>query len=53
MGTALSPYIGYAATAEIAKESVVTGRPIREIVIERGLLDAMRDGEMKSCRSSR
>jgi aspartate ammonia-lyase len=38
--TALSPYLGYAATAEIAKESVRTGKPIREIVLERGLLDA-------------
>ena len=38
--TALSPYIGYAATAEIAKESVKSGRPIRELVLERGLLDA-------------
>src|SRR5437660_1137359 len=37
--TALSPYIGYAATAEIAKESVKSGRPIRELVLERGLLD--------------
>jgi len=42
VATALSPYIGYAATAEIAKESVKTGRPIREIVLERGLLDAAR-----------
>jgi len=40
MATALSPYIGYAATAEIAKESVRTGRPIREIVLARKLLDA-------------
>jgi aspartate ammonia-lyase len=40
MATALSPYIGYAATAEIAKESVKTGRPIRELVLERKLLDA-------------
>jgi aspartate ammonia-lyase len=38
--TALSPYIGYAATAEIAKESVTTGKPIRELVLARGLLDA-------------
>jgi aspartate ammonia-lyase len=38
--TALSPYLGYAATAEIAKESVRTGKPIREIVLERGLIDA-------------
>ena len=42
VATALSPYIGYAATAEIAKESVKTGRPIREIVLERGLVDAAR-----------
>ena len=28
------------ATAEIAKESVKTGRPIRELVLERGWLDA-------------
>jgi len=40
--TALSPYIGYAATAEIAKESVKTGRTIRELVLERRLLDAKR-----------
>ena len=39
VATALSPYIGYAKTAEIAKESVRTGRPIRELVLERGLLE--------------
>jgi aspartate ammonia-lyase len=38
--TALSPYIGYAVVAEIAKESVRSGRSIRDLVIERGLLDA-------------
>jgi aspartate ammonia-lyase len=42
VATALSPYIGYAATAEIAKESVRTGRPIRDLVLERGLLDPER-----------
>ena len=42
MATALSPYIGYAETAEIAKESVQDGKPIREIVLERGLMDARR-----------
>jgi aspartate ammonia-lyase len=36
--TALSPYIGYAATADIATTSVATGRSIREIVLERSLL---------------
>jgi aspartate ammonia-lyase len=40
VATALSPYIGYAATAEVAKEAVRTGTPIREIVLARGLLDA-------------
>ena len=38
LATALSPYIGYAATAEIAKASIETGRPIRELVRERKLL---------------
>ena len=37
--TALSPHLGYAQTADIAKESVRTGRPIRDIVLERGLMD--------------
>jgi aspartate ammonia-lyase len=46
--TALSPYIGYAATAEIAKESVKTGRSIRDLVIERGLLDPSRLDEILS-----
>jgi aspartate ammonia-lyase len=38
VATALSPYIGYAATAEIAKEAVRTGRAIADIVRERNLL---------------
>ena len=38
--TALSPYIGYAATAEVAKESVASGRSIREIVLDRKLMSA-------------
>jgi aspartate ammonia-lyase len=42
VATALSPFIGYAKTAEIAKESVKTGRTIRELVLERGLMDAQR-----------
>ncbi|HEY8535568.1 MAG TPA: aspartate ammonia-lyase [Vicinamibacterales bacterium] len=36
--TALSPYLGYAVTAEIAKEAVTTNRSIREVVERRGLL---------------
>jgi len=38
VATALSPHIGYAATAEIAKESVRTGKSIRAIAKERGVL---------------
>jgi aspartate ammonia-lyase len=40
VATALSPYIGYAKTAEIAKEAVKTGKTIRQLVLERGLLNA-------------
>ena len=40
VATALSPYLGYAVTAEIAKASVETGRSVRDVVLERGLLDA-------------
>jgi aspartate ammonia-lyase len=38
LGTVLAPYIGYAAAAEVAKESVRTGRSIRDIIIARELL---------------
>jgi len=38
VATALSPHIGYAATAEIAKEAVRTGKSIRQIAKERGVL---------------
>jgi aspartate ammonia-lyase len=40
VATALSPYIGYAQTAEIAKAAVAGGRSIRDLVLERGLLPA-------------
>jgi len=38
LATALNPYIGYAKAAEVAKESVATGRSIIEIVREKKLL---------------
>ena len=38
LGTSLNPYIGYEAAAEVVKESIKTGRSVREIVVERGLL---------------
>jgi aspartate ammonia-lyase len=37
--TALAPYIGYAATAELAKEAVRTGQSVRDLAFKRGLLD--------------
>jgi aspartate ammonia-lyase len=40
VATALSPYIGYAKTAEIAKAAVASGRSIRDLVLEHGLLPA-------------
>jgi aspartate ammonia-lyase len=42
IATALSPYIGYAETADIAKTAVKTGRSIRDLVSERGLLSDAR-----------
>jgi aspartate ammonia-lyase len=46
--TALSPYLGYAVTAEIAKESVTSGKSIRELVLERGLIEKKRLDEILS-----
>ncbi len=36
--TALNPHIGYDNGARIAKEAVATGRPVRELVLEEGLM---------------
>jgi fumarate hydratase, class II len=38
--TALNPHIGYDAAAAIAKEAYVTGRTLRELVLEKKLMDA-------------
>jgi aspartate ammonia-lyase len=46
--TALSPYIGYERTAEIARESVRTGRSIRDLVLERGLLEGQQIDDILS-----
>ena len=37
--TALSPYLGYEVTAELVKEALASGRPFREVVVARGLVD--------------
>ncbi|GAC1305202.1 MAG: class II fumarate hydratase [Acidimicrobiales bacterium] len=38
IGTSLNPYIGYEKAAEVIKESVRTGKDLRTIVLEKGLL---------------
>jgi fumarate hydratase class II/aspartate ammonia-lyase len=40
LATLLNTHIGYAAAADVAKESEKSGRPVRTIVAERGLMDA-------------
>ncbi len=42
LATALNPYIGYEKSAEIAKLALKTGRPVAELVLEQGLLQADR-----------
>jgi aspartate ammonia-lyase len=38
LATALNPYIGYSAAAKVTQESFRTGKPIRQIVREQGIL---------------
>jgi fumarate hydratase class II len=38
IGTSLNPYIGYETAAEIVKESIATGKSVREIVLARKLM---------------
>lgn len=40
LATALNPYIGYSAAAKVAQENSRTGKPMRQIVLEMGLLPA-------------
>ncbi|HEX7444308.1 MAG TPA: lyase family protein, partial [Acidimicrobiales bacterium] len=40
IGTALNPIIGYERSAEIIKEAMRSGRSIRELVLEAGLMEA-------------
>jgi fumarate hydratase class II/aspartate ammonia-lyase len=40
LATLLNTRIGYAAAAEVAKASEQSGRPVRDVVAERGLLSA-------------
>lgn len=36
--TAINPHVGYEVATRIAKEAIQTGRPVREICLERGIL---------------
>ncbi len=38
IATALNPYIGYLTVAEIVKEARATGKSLRQLVLERGLM---------------
>jgi len=38
LATLLNQHIGYAQAAEVAKESVRTGRTLRELILEKGLM---------------
>jgi aspartate ammonia-lyase len=40
VATALSPFLGYARTAEVAKAAVANGRSVRDEVLARGWMDA-------------
>ena len=46
--TALNPYIGYSKAAEVAKESLLTGKSIKETVLEKGLMPGERLDELLS-----
>ena len=38
LATLLNEYIGYAKAAEVAKESVKTGKTLRQLILEKGLM---------------
>ncbi|MEX1309977.1 MAG: aspartate ammonia-lyase [Candidatus Sulfomarinibacteraceae bacterium] len=38
--TAAVPALGYEAASDVAKEALATGKPVREIILDRGLLSA-------------
>ena len=37
--TALCPHVGYEKAAEVAKKAIETGAPVRELILQEGLLD--------------
>jgi aspartate ammonia-lyase len=37
--TAICPFVGYKKASELAKEAITTGKSVRELVLDKGLLD--------------
>jgi aspartate ammonia-lyase len=48
VATALSPYLGYAVTAEVAKAAVESKMSVREVVLARGLMEPAQLDEILS-----
>lgn len=38
LATLLSPHIGYMRAAELAKESLLTGKPVKDLAVEKGII---------------
>ncbi|MEX0843349.1 MAG: lyase family protein, partial [Gemmatimonadota bacterium] len=51
IATALNLYIGYDAASEVAKQAAREGRSVREVVLERGLLDESKIDEALDVRA--
>ena len=48
IATALNPYIGYSKAADIAKESLLTGKSIKEVILEKKLISEKKLNEILS-----
>ncbi|HJO55423.1 MAG TPA: hypothetical protein QF423_01985 [Candidatus Scalindua sp.] len=44
----MNPYIGYSKAAEVAKESLLTGKSIKEIILEKKLMSEEKLDELLS-----
>jgi len=49
--TALNPVIGYQKGAEVAKEAMLTDRPVRDVVVEKGYLTAEQADQLLDVRA--
>ncbi len=51
IAAALNPYIGYGKAAEVVKESMQTGKSVREVIISRGILSPLETNKVLSARN--